>query len=139
MEKPSELLQQLVFNARLKDENHMLIFMDEPADEENLFQHLRTDVEQIKTAVTFLTAYNGIFKVTTKNFKFFSAKSKNQDGFQQITIPPAAYENESLYQKNEGKKYWRWSLYDGGLSIFGQTIFFNSRYYDRKFRSQTIN
>ena len=47
--------------------------------------------------MTFLSAYNGIFNVTDKNNKFFFKKTiTDEDGFVQITIPPGAYEIESL-------------------------------------------
>ena len=54
-------------------------------------------------AITFLSGYNGNFKVINKNNKFYSTKSvSDEDGFIQITIPPGAYEIESL--NNEIKR-----------------------------------
>ena len=93
---PSKLLEQIVFNARPKIEEHMLIVMDKSTHEEHLSQPLQTNNKQFKTAVTFLTGYNGIFNVTTENNKFYFLKSITDDDHIQITIPPGAYEIESL-------------------------------------------
>ena len=40
--------------------------------------------------------YNGIFNVTNKNIKLFFKKAIKNEDFIQITIPPGAYEIESL-------------------------------------------
>ena len=53
-------------------EEHILIVMDRSIHEEQLSQPLQTNNKQIKTAVTFLTGYNGIFEVTNRNIIFFS-------------------------------------------------------------------
>ena len=97
MELPSKLLEQIVFNTRPKTEEHMLIVMDKSTHEEHLSQPLQTNNKQFKTAVTFLSAYNGIFNVTDSNNKFYFKKTNtNENGFIQITIPPGAYEIEAL-------------------------------------------
>ena len=97
MELPSKLLQQIAFNTRPKKEEHMLIVMDKSTHEEHLSQPLQTNIKQFKIAVTFLTGYNGIFHVTNENNKFYFKKSiTNEDRFIKITIPPGAYEIESL-------------------------------------------
>ena len=97
MELPSKILQQTAFNTRPKIEEHMLIVMDKYTHKEHLSQPLQTKNKQFKKAVTFLTGYNGIFKVTDKNNNFYFTKSiTDDDGFFQITIPPGAYELESL-------------------------------------------
>ena len=44
----------------------MLIVMAKSTFEEHLSQPLHTNKKQFKIAVTFLTAYNGIFNVTKK-------------------------------------------------------------------------
>ena len=64
MELPSKLLEQIAFNTRPKIEEHMLIIMDKSTHEEHLSQALQTNNKQFKIAVTFLSAYNGIFSVT---------------------------------------------------------------------------
>ena len=70
--------------------------MDRCTHEEHLSQPLQTNFKQFKTAITFLTAFIGIFNVTNSNTKFYSMKSmSDEDGFNQITIPPSAYEIES--------------------------------------------
>ena len=47
--------------------------------------------------MTFPSGYNGIFNVTNSNNKFYFKKTlSDEDGFVQITIPPRAYEIESL-------------------------------------------
>ena len=102
MELPSKLLQQIAFNTRPKIEEHMLIVMDKSVHEEHLFQTLQTNNKQYKIAVTFLTGYNGIFNVTNKNNKFYFLKSITDEGYIKISIPPGAYEIESL--NNEIKR-----------------------------------
>ena len=97
MELPSKLLEQIAFNTRPKIEEHMLIVMDKSTHEEHLSQPLQTNNKQFQIAVTFLTGYNGIFNVTNSNNKFYFKKTiSGEDGFIQITIPPGAYEIESL-------------------------------------------
>ena len=103
MELPSKLLEQIAFNTRPKIEEHMLIVMDKSTHEEHLSQPLKTNNKQFKIAITFLSGYNGIFNVTHKNNKFYFIKSiTDKDGYIQITIPPGAYEIESL--NNEIKR-----------------------------------
>ena len=97
MELPSKLLEQIAFNTRPKIEEHMLIIMDKSIQKELLFQPLQTNNKQFKIAITFLSAYNGIFNVTNLNNKFYFTKSITDDKhFVHITIPPGAYEIESL-------------------------------------------
>ena len=103
MELPNKLLEQIAFNTRSKIIEHMLIVIDKSIDEEHLFQPLQTNIKQFKKAVTFLTGYKGIFNVTNSNNKFYSMKSiSDEDGYLQITIPPGAFEIESL--NNELKR-----------------------------------
>ena len=98
MELPTKLLEQIAFNTRPKIEEHMLIIMNKSSHEEHLFQALQTNNKQFKKAVTFLTAYNGIFNVTDKNNKFYFLKSitDDDDVLIQIVVPQGAYEIESL-------------------------------------------
>ena len=97
MELPSKILEQIAFNTRPKIEEHMLIVMDKSTHEEHLSQSLQTNNKQFKIAVTFLTGYNGIFNVTNENNKFYFIKSiTDKDDYTIITIPPGAYEIESL-------------------------------------------
>ena len=97
MELPSKLLEQIAFNTRPKIEEHMLIVMDKSTHEEHLSQPLQTNNKQFQIAVTFLTGYNGIFNVTNSNNKFYFKETiSDEDGFIQITIPPGAYEIESM-------------------------------------------
>ena len=97
MELPSKLLEQIAFNTRPKIEEHILIVMDKSIHGEHLSQPLQTNNRQFKIAVTFLTAYNGIFNITSKNNKFYFSKSIIDDNhFNHITIPEGAYEFESL-------------------------------------------
>ena len=86
MELPSKILKQIAFNTRPKLKEHMLIVMDKSTHEEHLSQPVETINKQFKIAVTFLTCYNGIFKVTTSNNKFYFAKTiTDEDSFVQIT------------------------------------------------------
>ena len=97
MELHSKLLEQIAYNTGSKTEEHMLIVMDKNTHEEQLSQPLQTNNKQMKIAITFLTAYNGIFNVTNeKNKIYFKKTNTNEDGFVKITIPPGAYEIESL-------------------------------------------
>ena len=79
MELPSKLLEQIAYNTRPKIEEHMLIVMEKSTHEQHLFQPLQTNKKQYKIAVTFLTGYNGVFNVTGKKSKFYSAKSLIED------------------------------------------------------------
>ena len=103
MELPSKLLEQIAFNTRAKIEEHMLIVMKKSTHEEHLAQPLQINNKQFKTAITFLSAYNGIFCVTNEDNKFYFKKTiTNEHGFIKIAIPPGAYEIESL--NNEIKR-----------------------------------
>ena len=47
--------------------------------------------------MTFLTGFNGIFKVTSSSYMFYFKKTiTNEDAFIKITQPTVAYEIESL-------------------------------------------
>ena len=97
MEPPSKLLEQIAFNTRPKLEEHILIVMDKCTHEEHLSQPLQTSNKQFKLRVIFLAGYNGIFITTSSNNKFYFMKSiSEEDGCTQFTIPPGAYEKESL-------------------------------------------
>ena len=97
MELPSKLLEQIAFNTRPKIDEHMLNIMDKSTHEEHFFQPLQTNNKQFKIAITFLSAHNGIFNVTNSNNKFYFTKSiTDDDHYIMITIPPGAYEIESL-------------------------------------------
>ena len=102
MELSSKILKQIAFIRRPKIEEHMLVVMDKSTQEKHLCHPIQTSNKQIKSAVTFLTGYNGIFNVTDKNNKFYFIKSiTDKDGFIQITIPPGAYELGSLNNEIE--------------------------------------
>ena len=116
MEPTSKLLEQIAFNTRHKIEEHILIVMNKSTHEEHLSQPLQTINKQFKIAVTFLTAYNGIFKITSKNNKIYFSKSIIDDNhFFHITIPQGAYETESLNKEIKriiiGKGYFTISEY----------------------------
>ena len=97
MELPSKLLEQIAFNTRPKNEEHMLKVMDKSTHEKLLAQILQTNNKQFKIAVTFLSVYNGILNVTNTNITFYFKKTiTNEEGFIQITIPPGVYEIETL-------------------------------------------
>ena len=100
IELPSKLLEQITYITSPKKEEHVLIVVDKSTHEEHLYQPLQTNNKQFKTAVTFLTGYNGIFNVTNSNKKFYFRKSiTDEDGFVQITKPPGAYKTEALDKK----------------------------------------
>ena len=110
MEPITKMLEKIAFYIRLKIEEHMLIVMDKSTHEKQLTQPLQTNNTQFKIAVTFLTAYNGIFNVATSNIRFYFKKTiTNEEDCIQINIPPGAYEIESL--NNEIRKF----IIDKGL------------------------
>ena len=97
MELPSKILEQIAFNTRSRIEEHILIIMDKSTHQEHLSQPLQTNNKQFKIAITFLSAYNGIFNVANSNNKFYFTKSiTDDDHYIMITIPSGAYEIESL-------------------------------------------
>ena len=67
MELRSKVLEQIAFNNKSRNEEHMIIVRDKSIHEERLSQPLQTNNKQFKIAVTFLNGYNGIFNVTDKN------------------------------------------------------------------------
>ena len=79
MELPSKILEQIAFNTLPKIQENILIVMDENIHKEHLFQPLQTNNKQFTIAVTFLSAYNGVFNVTNKNNKFYFTKSITDD------------------------------------------------------------
>ena len=70
MKLPIKLLEKIARNTRPKIKEHKLVVMDKSTHEEHLFQSLPTNNKQFKIAITFLTGFNGIFNVTSKNNKF---------------------------------------------------------------------
>ena len=102
MELVSKLLEQISFNTRPKIEEHILIIMNKSTHEEHLFQPLQTNNKQFKIAVTFLSAYNGIFNVTNLNNKFYFFKSISDDDHIQLSIRPGVYEIEALDNEIKG-------------------------------------
>ena len=100
---PSKLLEQIAFNTRPKIEEHLLIIIDKSIHEEHLSQPLQSNNKQFKIAITFLSAYIGIFNVTDSNNKFYFTKSITDDNhYIRITIPPGSYKIEAL--KDEIKR-----------------------------------
>ena len=118
----------------------MLIVMDKSSHEERLSQPLQTNNKQFKMAVTFISADNGLFNVTSKNNNFYFIKSiTDEDGYIQITLPPGAYEIESL--NKEIKKIIIEEEYytevDYPFTI--KPNFFHTRIYHRNIHSRTSN
>ena len=70
----------------------MLLVMDESILEKNISQLLQTYKEQFIIAITFLTGYNGIFNVTSKNNNFTFTVSVNDDCVTVITLQRGAIE-----------------------------------------------
>ena len=96
MELLSKLLEQIAYNTRPKIDEHMLIVMKKSTHEEHLFQPLQTNNNHFKIAVTFLSAYNGIFNITNRNNNFYFKKALIDKVFIQITIAEGAHKIESL-------------------------------------------
>ena len=72
-------LEQIAFNTRPKIEEHMLVVMDKSTHEEHLSQPLQTNNKRFKTAVTFLTGFNGFFNATDENNEFYFTKLISDD------------------------------------------------------------
>ena len=66
--------------------------MDKSTHEEHLAQPLQTNNKQFKRAVTFLSAYNGIFHIKHSNKKFYFKESLVDEDFIRISLPPSAFE-----------------------------------------------
>ena len=80
----------------------MLTVMDKSTHEEHLSQLLQTHNKQSRIAIIILSGYNGIFNATNSNKKIYFKKTiGEEDGFVRITIPPGAYEIESLNDEIE--------------------------------------
>ena len=77
MELSNKTLEQIAFNTRAKIEEHMLIVMDKSTQEFILNESLQTNSKQFKIAITFLSGYNGIFKITDANNNFIILHQKN--------------------------------------------------------------
>ena len=102
MELHSKLSRQMAIDKRPEIQEHMLIVMNNSTHEEHLSQPLQTINKQFKSAVTFLTGYNGIFNVTNKCNKFYFTVSINDDDFSVFSVPPGGYAIVSL--NNEIKR-----------------------------------
>ena len=76
--------------------------MDKSTHEEHPSQPLQTNKKQFEIAITFLSAYNGIFNVTNRNIEFYFKRALIDEDFIQIRNPEGAYEIESL--NNEIKR-----------------------------------
>ena len=101
MDLPRKMLEELAFNTRPKIEEHMLIVMNKSTHDENLSQTLQTNNKQFKIALTFITVYNGNFKVTDKNNNFYFTKSTTkEDAFIQITLNSGSNQIEALIDQN---------------------------------------
>ena len=66
------------------------------------FNQYKQVKKQFQISISVFTAYNGVFKVRNLNSKFHFAKSFTDEHFTVISIPPGAYEIESL--NNEIKR-----------------------------------
>ena len=91
MELSSRILEQIALNTRPIIEEHILVVMDKSTQlllvrEEHLSQPWQTNKKQFRIAVTFLTAYNRIFKVTNKKNNFYFTRTINEDDFSVISI-----------------------------------------------------
>ena len=95
MELPSKILAQTAHKTRPKTEEKLLIVKDKSTHKDHMSQPLQTNIKLFKIAVSFLTGYNGIFKVTNSKKEFYFKKTITyRDDFIQISIPPGAYEIE---------------------------------------------
>ena len=88
MELPNKLLEQRAFRTRPKVEEHMLVVLAKFTHEEHPSQPLQTNAKHI--IIPFSTGYNGIFIVSNKNVNFLAKSDVDEEGFNQISIPPGA-------------------------------------------------
>ena len=77
MDTPNEQMEQRAFNTTTQFVEKLFNEMNKSTHRENLSQPLRTMNKQFKTAVTFLTGYNGVFNVVSKNNEFHSTTMTN--------------------------------------------------------------
>ena len=90
MKLPSKILEEIAFVTNPKTKEHMLIVLDKSILQENLSQSLQTNNEQFKIAITFLTGYNGISKVTNKNNKNYFTTTNDDNDLSVVSFPPGA-------------------------------------------------
>ena len=81
---------------RPKIEEHTFIVTDKPIHQEHLSQTLQFNIKQIRVPIIFLNEYNGILNFTNKNDKFIFISIFEGAEYNVLTIPPGAYEMESL-------------------------------------------
>ena len=75
MGPPIKFSDQTILKTRSKTDENKLMVMDKSTHEEFLHQPLQTINKQFKIAVSFLTGYNGIIRVTSKKDKFYLTTS----------------------------------------------------------------
>ena len=95
MELSGELLEQIAFNSRATDAEHMLIVTDTSRHQGVLSQLVQTIWKQFHLAVKFLTGYNGFFNVTSNKSIFLFKTAFADTNFKEKCVPPRAYELES--------------------------------------------
>ena len=96
MELLSNFSEKKSFKTRPKIEEHMLIVMNKPTQEEHLFQSVQINIKQFELVELFLCVCTGVFKTTNKKYKFSFTYSIQDNDFSQTTIPPGVYEIESV-------------------------------------------
>ena len=77
----------MAFNTRPKIEEHMLVAMDKSTHQEHLSRPSQTNNKQFRIALTILTGYNGIFKVTISKIKFYFLKSTTDEKMLIYNLP----------------------------------------------------
>ena len=73
----SEPSNQMFFNIRSETEKHILVVVDRSTQEEKLCPPLQTIIEHLKSDVTSIADYNGVFEFTKENNELFSGTSIN--------------------------------------------------------------
>ena len=97
-------------------------------------QPLLTKNKQIEVAITFSTGYNRIFIVSNKNnILYFTTSITDKNCFIQITIPPGAYELESLIDENKKVNFEEKHFPKQDKLYTIKTNSFHSSYYNRNF------
>ena len=79
----------------------MLNALEKSPYDENLSQPLQTQNKQFKITIAYLTGYIGIFSVTFKNQKFILISVFEGVEYNVKTIPPSAYDLESLIKESK--------------------------------------
>ena len=81
-----------------------------PTKEDNFSQPLQTHIKQFKFDGTFLIGWNGMFKATTKNKKFFVISVFQGAEDHVFTIPAGIYDKDALKKEIKRIENGEWFI-----------------------------